>query len=184
MVERNTKKIDEIIVSISLLFLFWMIITLPSHPISILGLRNIVEHILIGLIFSSIITIIMPYPLITTFEIKKYFHLKIFLKFIAYIFNLIIEIILAGIDVAYRVLGPNILISPGIVIIDTPLTDDLEISLNANSITLTPGTITMDIEKKEKGSRFYIHCISNESIKNILVTGGFINQIQNIVDKT
>ena len=83
MIERNKKKLDEVIVSISLLFLFWMIITLPPKPLSAIGLKNIVEHILIGLIFSGIITMIIPYPLITTSEIKKYFHFKIFLKYIA-----------------------------------------------------------------------------------------------------
>ncbi|MGA1869204.1 MAG: Na+/H+ antiporter subunit E [bacterium] len=183
MIKRK-KKIKEIVVSSSLLFLFWMIITFPQKPFSPLGTRNLAEHTLIGLIFSIIITLLIPHPLFSTIEINKYFHVKILLKFTIYLFNLMLAIILSGIDVAYRVMRPKILISPGIVAIDTPLKDDLEISLNANSITLTPGTITMDVEKHETGSCFYIHCISQESVQTILATGGFIKQIRNIVDNT
>ena len=90
---------------------------------------------------------------------------------------------LAGIDVAKRVIRKNLLISPGIVEVKTALGSDDEIALNANSITLTPGTITIDAQKTKKGSIFWVHCISQESVKDILETGGFVKKISHIYEK-
>ncbi|SDJ61323.1 Na+/H+ antiporter subunit E [Alkalibacterium thalassium] len=61
-----------------------------------------------------------------------------------YVFRLIIEIYLAGIDVI-----PNIISGKAdvqIITCQTKLTDELLIDILANSITLTPGTVT--VEKK------------------------------------
>jgi len=55
------------------------------------------------------------------------------------------EIVKANFDVAYRVLHPRLLIRPGIVVIKTGLESDLAKMILANSITLTPGTFTLDI---------------------------------------
>ncbi|HDR88559.1 MAG TPA: Na+/H+ antiporter subunit E [Bacteroidetes bacterium] len=66
------------------------------------------------------------------------------------------EIILANLDVAYRVLHPKMPIKPGIVIIKTGLKQDLAKLILANSITLTPGTFTLDIED----DRLLIHWIN------------------------
>ncbi len=65
----------------------------------------------------------------------------------------------ANFDVAYRVLHPNVPIRPGIVRVRTELTSDLAKTFLANSITLTPGTLTIDID----GQDFYVHWINIES---------------------
>lgn len=177
------KTLKEILTSILLLFIFWMILTLPKDPISNLGFINAVQHILLGLLFSFIITLIMPKPLFRDEQIRKFLNPKaLFIFFSLFFMRLSIAMIVAGMDVAYRIMRPKIFISPGIVVVETPLKDDIEISLNANSITLTPGTITLDVEKTERGSRFYIHCISQKSLNTILKTGGFVKQIQAIFD--
>jgi len=59
------------------------------------------------------------------------------------------EILKANVDVAYRVLHPGLPIKPGIVVIKTRLSQDAAKVLLANSITLTPGTFTLDIQKDE-----------------------------------
>ena len=56
------------------------------------------------------------------------------------------ELILANIDVAKRVIDPKLPINPGIVAIKTDLKQDYKKLILANSITLTPGTITMDVQ--------------------------------------
>ena len=61
----------------------------------------------------------------------------------------------ANIDVAYRVLHPERPIKPGIVKIKTTLTTDIAKVFLANSITLTPGTMTCEID----GDFLYIHWI-------------------------
>ena len=58
---------------------------------------------------------------------------------------------------AYLVIHPNLPIKPGIVKIKTNLKTDAGLTMLANSITLTPGTMTVDINK-EKGE-MYIHWI-------------------------
>lgn len=61
----------------------------------------------------------------------------------------------ANLDVAYRVLHPELPIRPGIVRVKTKLTTDVGKVFLANSITLTPGTMTCDID----GQFLYIHWI-------------------------
>lgn len=67
------------------------------------------------------------------------------------------EVSKANIDVAYRVLHPKLPINPGIVKVKTTLKSDTALTFLANSITLTPGTLSVDIDK-EKGV-LYIHWI-------------------------
>ena len=69
------------------------------------------------------------------------------------------EIVKANIDVAYRVLHPRLPINPGIVVIKTELSQDVAKVLLANSITLTPGTFTLDII----GDTLLVHWIDVKS---------------------
>ncbi|MBW2967612.1 Na+/H+ antiporter subunit E [Candidatus Woesearchaeota archaeon] len=62
----------------------------------------------------------------------------------------------ANIDVAYRVITGRI--KPGIVKIKTDLKTDAGVTMLANSITLTPGTLTVDID--EKSNDLYVHWIN------------------------
>ncbi len=62
----------------------------------------------------------------------------------------------ANIDVAYRVITGRI--NPGIVRISPKLKTDLGITMLANSITLTPGTLSVDID--EKTNDLYVHWIN------------------------
>ncbi|MBN1522637.1 MAG: Na+/H+ antiporter subunit E [Candidatus Aureabacteria bacterium] len=63
----------------------------------------------------------------------------------------------ANIDVAYRVIHPGLPINPGIIKVKTQLETDTALTFLANSITLTPGTMSVDIDR-EKGV-LYIHWI-------------------------
>lgn len=68
------------------------------------------------------------------------------------------ECLKANVDVAYRVLHPALPIRPGIVRIRTNLKSDAGITFLANSITLTPGTMSVDVDRT-KGI-LYIHWIN------------------------
>ncbi len=65
------------------------------------------------------------------------------------------ECIKANMDVAYRVLHPKMPIKPGIVKVKTKLKTDIAKTFLANSITMTPGTLSVDI----KDEFLYIHWI-------------------------
>jgi multicomponent Na+:H+ antiporter subunit E len=77
---------------------------------------------------------------------------------ILYFFRLVWEMIKANIHVASIVLHPRRPIRPGIVKIRTGLTKDTAMTILANSITLTPGTFTVDINPE--AGELYIHCIT------------------------
>jgi multicomponent Na+:H+ antiporter subunit E len=76
--------------------------------------------------------------------------------FLSYLGILFYEIAKANIDVAYRIIHPKMPIKPGIVVIKTELKQDLAKLMLANSITLTPGTFTLDIEE----DKLLIHWIN------------------------
>jgi len=75
---------------------------------------------------------------------------------LVYIVVLFWEIIKANFDVAYRVIHPRMPIKPGIVVIKTSLESDIGRLILANSITLTPGTFTLDVI----GDKLLIHWIN------------------------
>ncbi len=74
---------------------------------------------------------------------------------IRYLFVFIWEMIKANVDVARRVLSPKIPLNPGIIEIKTNLKTNVAKLALANSITLTPGTLTVDIVD----DKLYIHWI-------------------------
>jgi multicomponent Na+:H+ antiporter subunit E len=99
------------------------------------------------------ILLIIWLALTSTFSIKRIAF------FIVYIVVLFKEIIKANFDVAYRVIHPKMPIKPGIVVIKTTLKQDIAKLILANSITLTPGTFTLDI----LGDTLLIHWINVKS---------------------
>ena len=82
--------------------------------------------------------------------------IKVVLFFLLYAFVLFWEIIKANFDVAYRVVHPKMPIRPGIVVIRTRLKSDIAKMILANSITLTPGTFTLDVV----GDELLVHWIN------------------------
>ena len=74
---------------------------------------------------------------------------------LAYLPRFFFEMAKANFDVAYRVITGKI--RPGIVKISPGLKSDLSLMVLANSITLTPGTLTVDVDKERN---LYIHWIN------------------------
>lgn len=72
---------------------------------------------------------------------------------IVYLGPFFLEMAKANIDVAIRIITGNI--NPGIVKIPTNLKTDLGITMLSNSITLTPGTLTVDVDEKTR--ELYVH---------------------------
>ena len=124
-------------------FLFWLAYTSSLAP----------EELIIGIIIAAFLSL-FTYKSFT--QIKSEHNIfKRTAAFITYIPIFIIEMVKANIDVARRVINPNLPINPGIVKINTNLQSDYAKLFLANSITLTPGTLTMDIED----DYLYIHWI-------------------------
>ncbi|OGW16572.1 MAG: hypothetical protein A3G93_13960 [Nitrospinae bacterium RIFCSPLOWO2_12_FULL_45_22] len=97
------------------------------------------------------------------------------IRFIKYLPWLVYQIILANIHVAYLALSPKMPIEPRIIKIKTKLKRDLALVTFANSITLTPGTITVDI----KEGVYDVHALS-EKVSEDLLSGEMENRVAHI----
>lgn len=80
---------------------------------------------------------------------------KIIIYYPLYLVVFLLELIKSNIDVALRVINPALPINPGIVAVKTSLKDPLSKLILANSITLTPGTLTVDV----KDDILFVHWI-------------------------
>lgn len=172
-------KFKKIIPIWIILFLFWIGFTLQDFSFTEI---NITE-ILVGLVISFLVSMLTSMYLLkdVSFKFKEDGALIGLIKFIPIY---ILELINANIDVAKKALSRDINISPGIIKYKSDLKSDIGLYILANSITLTPGTITIDIYEEDLKNNFYIHCIDLKdkngvirSIKNKLENNirGFLN---------
>ena len=88
------------------------------------------------------------------------------LRFAGYIPWLFYQILLANLRVMYLVFHPRMLdlIDPKIIEFDSRLISDISRTTFANSITLTPGTITVNVSVLGK---FTVHCIDEVSGRSL-----------------
>ena len=79
---------------------------------------------------------------------------------VVYVAVFLSELVTANFDVAYRVLAPSMPIDPDVVEIPLRVETDVAITTIANSITLTPGTLTMDYD--DERNALYVHAITGQ----------------------
>ena len=96
-------------------------------------------------------------------------------RLFAYIPWLIYQIFLANIHVASLVLNPRMPIDPKMIRFKTKLNKDISLTTFANSITLTPGTITADIVDGE----LYVHAL-NQKVADDLMSGEMENRVAHV----
>ncbi len=98
-------------------------------------------------------------------EPSRYFWLLVYVPYFLW------ECFKANFDVAYRVLHPAMPIKPGIVKVKTDLQSDIAKTALANSITMTPGTLSVDII----GEYIYVHWIY---VRDQEVEGATVQTVQ------
>ena len=98
------------------------------------------------------------------YSLKKEILLyKKLLAFIGYVIILIIEIIKANIAVIHMIVTQREVVEPVIVRFRTSLRTETARVILANSITLTPGTITVSLE----GDEYEVHCLDKSLVEGI-----------------
>ena len=117
-----------------------------------------VQEILFGIIVASIVSIFTQKFFVKD-EPLALLKPSALLNLIAYIPVFFVALVKSNIDVAKRALSPKVDVNPGIVKIKTDLKSDYGLAMLANSITLTPGTITMDIKENDGEYEMFIHWI-------------------------
>ena len=97
-------------------------------------------------------------------------------RFFMYIPWLLLEIAKANIDIVYRTLHPSMPIDPVVIKFRTDIKEDMGRTTLANSITLTPGTVTMDVTDD---GEFTVHAISREAADG-LMSGEMARRVKHI----
>ena len=75
------------------------------------------------------------------------------------------QLALSNLRVAYDVITPRLYMRPGIVAVPLDATTDQEITLLANLITLTPGTLSLDVSEDRR--TLYVHAMFVDSPDNV-----------------
>jgi multicomponent Na+:H+ antiporter subunit E len=113
------------------------------------------QHLLIGCLVSVLVAILIGDMFVQRPHV--FTHPSRYLWFVYYVPFFLWECFKANVDVAYRVGHPDMPIHPGIVKVKTSLKSETGLTFLANSITLTPGTMTVDIDKEN--GYLYVHWI-------------------------
>ena len=82
------------------------------------------------------------------------------------------QLLLSNLRVAYDVITPQLHMRPGIIAVPLDAKTDQEITLLANLITLTPGTLSLDVS--EDRSVLYVHAMfvdSPDKVRNSIKNG-------------
>lgn len=90
---------------------------------------------------------------------KKYFQR--IPKGIVFIFYFIKELIVANLKVAFDIITPKNYMKPAVIAVPLSAKTDLEITLLANLLTLTPGSLSLDVSHDKK--TLYVHLLYVEN---------------------
>ena len=126
-----------------LLFWPWPIDWAQDYPVVLAGAC-------FAVIVGTLLGNIYPDGMVKLLNPRRWVFFLIYVPYFLY------YCVKANLDVAGRVVHPDVPIKPGIVKVQTSLTTDMAKTFLANSITLTPGTLTIDID----GQDLYIHWIN------------------------
>ena len=91
------------------------------------------------------------------------------------------ELILSALQVAWLVVQPKLRLRPGIIAYPLTVTTDLQITLLANMITLTPGTLSVEVSHDRKS--LFIHAIDIESREALIgnIAAGFETKVLRVL---
>ncbi|RKX83081.1 MAG: Na+/H+ antiporter subunit E [Spirochaetes bacterium] len=133
----------NLFISVLLFLGIWLLLNASLSPVVIVS--GLIVAVIIAVFFS------VKHPVFGDVKLSP----RAMVYFVIYIFVFAMELIKANFDVARRVVSPSLPINPGIVEVKTKLKSKIGRLALANSITLTPGTLTVDI----KDDSLFIHWI-------------------------
>jgi multicomponent Na+:H+ antiporter subunit E len=115
-----------------------------------------------GAISASIVAVALWGVSLTT-PIEPVRTVRTLARFALYVPYLLWEIVKANLSIAYVVLHPSLPIDPEVVEFDAAVWSALPVTTLANSITLTPGTLTVDVSR----SHFTVHTLTSGSREDL-----------------
>jgi len=148
----NKRKRYGACILLILLTVFWMII---ASSISL-------TELIVG-IFASLLIVLYSMDLVFSETEMSSLTPRTLKALFILLVRLIIEIIVSNFHVAKIVLSKKLPIDPGFETIRQPLKKDLNKTLYGNAITLTPGTLTVDMED----DFIIVHGLEKHSVKSL-----------------
>jgi len=130
----------------------WIVLTASLEP----------QELAVGAVVSLLVAV-LSYDLLFHGKVSEKLHPKRLAYAIAYLPAYIWAEIKAHADVIYRILHPKMPIRPGIVHVPTKLRTDLGITGLANAITMTPGTLSVEVNEEEPS--LYVHWIDVKTVE-------------------
>lgn len=138
------------ILILSVLAVFWLLLSGHYTPL------------LLGLGVASVLLVVWFQRRMDRID-REPIGLRLGVGLLLYLGWLLWSVIKANIDLARRIWDPKLPVEPRWARLDTQVTTPLEKTLYANSITLTPGTLTTDV----RDDHFMIHALSQEGIDEL-----------------
>jgi len=115
-----------------------------------LDVRVVLVGVMMAVLVATLLAHIYPDNMHKVLDPRRWFWTAVYVPYF------LLMVIRSNLDVAYRVLHPDLPIRPGIVKVRTTLRSEMAKTFLANSITLTPGTMSVDIN----GQDLYVHWIN------------------------
>jgi multicomponent Na+:H+ antiporter subunit E len=134
------------------LFAFWLIITWRLHW----------QHLLVGLACSFGVTVFNRDLLLSAWERPLYLGSTVG-RWFSYLSKLIASVFKSNWEVAKIVLRRDMGISPCFVRFSTKVNKPLNRVILGNSITLTPGTLTVEVEE----DHYIVHCLTAANAEDV-----------------
>ena len=131
-------------------------------------------NILFGFIFSYFVLFII------TRGSGRARYFRLVPKLIGFFFYFLYQLIKANVQVAWEVGTPKLHMTPGIVGVPLDVQSDAQITLLANMITLTPGTLSLDVSEDKKVLYVYSMYITNREDFVKEIKDGFEKRILEI----
>lgn len=123
-----------------MLLLFWVLLTWPAE---VPGLPYL-QDLGVGIAVAALVAWLLGEP--GRSASARWLEPARYVWALAYLVVLAGYIVRANLDVAYRVLHPAMPIDPGLVQVKTRLRHPVARTVLGNSVTLTPGTLTVDLD--------------------------------------
>ncbi|MCK4911788.1 MAG: Na+/H+ antiporter subunit E [Thermodesulfovibrionales bacterium] len=121
-------------------------------------------HIVTGII-SSLLVALFSHRLFVPEGTSLKVEAARIVRFSMYLPWLLLEVVKANVDLIYRTLHPSMPIDPVVIKFRTDIKEAMGKTTLANSITLTPGTVTMNVTED---GEFTVHAISREAADGLL----------------
>ena len=133
-------------------FVIWFLLVWPFDPVDgSLDLQSVVAGIIVAVFVGLYFGDKIDRKLHFSNAMRRIFWMIVYVPVFFW------YVVVANLDVVYRVVHPDMPIHPGIVKVKTTLKNPAGRTMLANSITLTPGTLTVDITDDDY---LYVHWIN------------------------